>query len=99
MAVSGQLHISAALTQGKGHVTHCTGGWMGWTVTENLAPAPPPGFDPRTGLHVAIRYTVYAVPVHTYYNIGVYSRILCVFFESRELEMGKSKGLRISLIT
>ena len=31
-----------------------------WTGAENLAPPPPPGFDPRTVQPVASRYTDYA---------------------------------------
>jgi len=62
-----------------------------WTGAESLAPTPE--FDPRTGCPVPIRYTVYAVPVHTYWTVRVYSRILCVFFESRELAIDKPKGI------
>jgi hypothetical protein len=33
--------------------------------SENLAPLPPPGIDPRTFRPVAGRYTGYAFPAHT----------------------------------
>jgi hypothetical protein len=29
MRVDGQRHVPAALTMGKRHATHCTGGWVG----------------------------------------------------------------------
>ena len=39
---------------------------------------PVPGFDPRTGCPVVIRYTVYAVPVHSI-RIQKYVHEFCVY--------------------
>jgi hypothetical protein len=38
------------------------GGPPVWTGAENLAPPPPPGFDPLTVQAVASRYTDYDIP-------------------------------------
>jgi hypothetical protein len=40
--IGGQRYSLVALPPGKGHVSHCTGGWVAgpgpiWTVVENLA--------------------------------------------------------------
>ena len=59
MGVGGQRHVPAALPIGKDPVPIVQeAGWaLGpvWTCTENLVP--PPGFDSRTVLPVASRYT------------------------------------------
>ena len=36
----------------------------GWNGAVNLAPAPPPGFDPQAVHPVASRYTDWATPAH-----------------------------------
>jgi hypothetical protein len=64
MRVGGQVHVPAALPQGKRQGTHCTGGWVGpQGRSERLRKtSPPPGFDLRTVQPVLSRYTDYAIP-------------------------------------
>jgi hypothetical protein len=64
--VGDQRQAPAALPPGKDPVTIIQEAeWAPgpvWTGAENLAPPPPPGFDPRTVQPVASRYTDYTIP-------------------------------------
>jgi hypothetical protein len=71
MEVSGQLHATAALIQGKSSGIHCIGGWVGPRTglddVERRKYLAPTGTRTPTDhflVHpVAIRYTNYALPV------------------------------------
>jgi hypothetical protein len=59
--VSGQQHAPTALYPRERHGTHHTGGCVGLMVgLDRLGKSrTPPGFDPRTGQQVVIRYTAW----------------------------------------
>jgi hypothetical protein len=57
--------------------TYCIGGWVGaragldgWRKSR-----PPPGFDPRTGMPVASRYTDWAIAAQQKYGLQVCSSV------------------------
>jgi len=69
MALEGmrdQRHAPAALYPRERPGTHCTGGWVGPRagLDRRGKSRHAPGFDPRTVLPVASRYTHYATRTH-----------------------------------
>jgi len=65
MGVSGQRYAPAALSPGKTRypLYGRLGGSQGWSGRVRKI-SPPPGFDPRTVLPIASRYTDWAIPAH-----------------------------------